>query len=311
MNTRERYARNTAIITAYNDGVPATDIAATHGITTATVYHVVREAREEGAPIPNRTRGARKIHGDRNVVIVDRYQSGETLEAIGNDYGLSRERIRQIIRKHGVATYNRNRSVVAYRAWVDTHGDEINATFSATRSINATCAAHPEVPTAWVRRFLRPRAGESIHGRTAVAKVWTDEGIFTALRAAAVDGIVTTTGYARWRRSGATIDGRIPPTTSLITWRFGSWKQAAEAAGLSIGRTSRTNYERQWTRDDALTAVTKFVHDADTRGIRPTYARYDAWVSENPGHPSGAYLRHLTGASWSEILMEAIAAKAA
>lgn len=309
MNTSERYARNTAIIDAYNEGISATEIAERHGVTTATIYHVVREARLEGAPIAARTRGARKNQTDRNALIVDRYRSGETLEAIGNDYGLSRERIRQIVRKHGVETYNR--SVLAYRTWVDSNGEQVNATFSATRSINATCAAHPEVPAAWVRRLLRPRAHESVHGRSAVAKVWTDNEIFAALRSASINGVVTTTGYARWRRSGATVEGRTPPTTSLITWRFGSWKQAAQAAGLSIGRTSRPHYERQWTREDALTAVCAFIADAHERGIRPTYAGYDAWVSENPGNPSGAYLRHLTGSSWSEILMEALANKAA
>lgn len=39
---------------------------------------------------------------DRDVVIKRRYLDGETLQSIGNDFGITRERVRQILRKIGV-----------------------------------------------------------------------------------------------------------------------------------------------------------------------------------------------------------------
>jgi transposase len=304
MNTSERFLRNTQMVTAYNDGISADQIAEEHGVTPATVYHVIREARLNGTTIVTHNRGRRpSTNADRDSAIVDAYRGGRTLESIGNDYGLSRERVRQIVKRSGLETYGR--TVSAYRRWVENHGEEINASFTKSRSVAATVAAHPEFPVAWIRRILRPRSGESIHGRPPSVKVWSDDEIFAALAAAAVDGVVTTTLYTRWRRDGGLIEGRTPPTSTLITWRFGSWRNAVERAGLQIGRTSRTEYTRQWTRDDAINAVASFIADARTRGLRPTYALYDAWASENPGNPSGAYLRHLTNNSWTEIVMEA------
>jgi transposase len=310
MNTRERFARNNNMIAAYNNGTPVTDIAAHHDVTTATVYGVLRDARSEGVEIAPRHKGGRKVSlSERNSDIVARYTAGATLETIGREYEISRERVRQIVKKAGVGTYGR--SVAARRRWEAEHGDTINATFTRTRSVAATINAHPDVPAVWIKRLLRPRSHESVHARATAPKIWSDTEIFAALNAAATDGIVTTTTYARWRRNGGNIDGRTPPTSTLITWRFGSWRTAVERAGLQIGRTSRNNYARTWTRDDALHAVSQFVIDAHARGIRPTYARYDAWVIDNPGNPSGAYLRHLTGNSWSEILMEALDTTAA
>lgn len=308
MNTRDRYIRNLKIVDAYNEGTPAEAIAERFSVTAATVYHVLREAKEEGIALSPRRSGRRPGNTERNTQIADAYRSGRTLESIGAEYGLSRERVRQIVKKSGIETYGR--SVTAYRRWSEEHGPEVNDTFSRIRSINGTIAAHPDVPHAWIKRLLRPRAHESVAGRQPTAKIWADADIFRALRAASTEGVVTTTSYAQWRNQGNTIDDRIPPTATLITWRFGSWRSAVEQAGLTTGRTSRSEYTRRWTRDDALAAVRRFADEASARNLRPTYARYDAWVSENPNNPSGAYLRHLTGCNWSEILMEAINVRA-
>jgi Mor family transcriptional regulator len=308
MNTRERFTRNNRIVEQYNTGMTADAIAEANNVTAATVYHILREAREIGGVTIRRQVGRRPTNQERNAEIVSLYKEGRTLEAIGGQYNLSRERVRQIVKRSGIETYGK--SVSAYRRWVSTQGEEVNATFTRTRSVADTIAAHPEVPHAWVKRLLRPRHHESIRGRRPSPKIWEDQSIFAALHAASRDGIVTAASYSRWRREGNTIDGRTPPTSTLITWRFGSWRDAVEKAGLQAGRSSRSTYERTWTRDDAIAAVRRYIAEATERGVRPTYAHYDAWVSENPGHPSGAYLRHLTNQSWSELLIDALRAAA-
>lgn len=310
MNTRERYERNNNIVADYNQGINVSEIAKKYGVTPATIHTVIRNARHDGTTIITRHPGrpSDAINTDRDRDIIARYQAGATLAAVAEIYGITRERVRQIVQRAGVST--QDRAIIAYRNWVIEHGPTIDTTFTQTRSIQATIAAHPEVPANRVRRYLRPRAHESVQGRHPSPRTWSDADIHAALRAAAVDGTVTSTGYTRWRAEGGTIDGRTPPNTTLITWRFGSWRNAAQAAGLAVGRSGRTGYNRHWTRDEAIDAVSRFVHETHQHGMRPTYGRYETWVTNNPGNPSGPYLRHLTGNTWSEILMEILSKKA-
>jgi hypothetical protein len=55
-----------------------------------------RAAAERAARLEARIEDYRH---ERNEAIVERYAAGETLEAIGTDYGLSRERVRQIAKR--------------------------------------------------------------------------------------------------------------------------------------------------------------------------------------------------------------------
>lgn len=304
MNTWERFTRNQQIIDAYNTGIEVRLIAEQHNISTATVHQVVRQAKT-ATEVADRPRGRRPVNAERDRLIVEAYNTGRTLASIGEEHGMSRERVRQIVQRSGIKVMY-TRSLTAYTQWAEQHGNTVNETFSTTRSITATIHRHPEVPAAWVRRFLRPRAHESVVGRPTTNKVWQDEDIIQALRAAAVDGVISANRYSRWRNEGHTIGDRKPPTTTLITWRFGSWANAVTKAGLQAGESWRSKYPRQWTEEDALKAVTTFVTEAHSRNLRPTYARYDAWLSANPGHPSAVYLRQITGKSWSEIVMDAL-----
>ncbi|MFB2572705.1 sigma factor-like helix-turn-helix DNA-binding protein [Micrococcus sp. IITD107] len=70
-------------------------------------------------------RAPRQPMPDRDIRIVERYAGGETLESIGNSYGITRERVRQIVKKVGgtSADESRKRRVdqreIAYRQRLD------------------------------------------------------------------------------------------------------------------------------------------------------------------------------------------------
>lgn len=55
----------------------------------------------------------RIILSDEHESIADRYRNGETLQQIGRDYGVSRERIRQIVTKQGCNSFSGGASVRA------------------------------------------------------------------------------------------------------------------------------------------------------------------------------------------------------
>jgi hypothetical protein len=45
----------------------------------------------------------------REMVFAERYLAGDTYQRIANDHGLSRERVRQILRSHGVPSFGRRK----------------------------------------------------------------------------------------------------------------------------------------------------------------------------------------------------------
>lgn len=51
-----------------------------------------------------------RTHPERDVEIVRRYQAGETLEGLGLAFGISRERVRQILVREGCAERHRGRA---------------------------------------------------------------------------------------------------------------------------------------------------------------------------------------------------------
>jgi hypothetical protein len=110
-----------------------------------------------------RSRGIRSERSDyrfdRNAQIAKRVREGETLQAIGNDYGLTRERIRQIsLKKNGVTKMVLNRERNAKKAI-----DRINAEASVAMEIAIYNNLRCELCGAW-----NIRAGRSAFKRDGV-----------------------------------------------------------------------------------------------------------------------------------------------
>jgi hypothetical protein len=71
-----------------------------HGVCTVTARRLIMLAGGKMRPRGNPQRGLRDM--ERAAVMARRYLSGETLAAIGQDYDLTRERVRQILARMGV-----------------------------------------------------------------------------------------------------------------------------------------------------------------------------------------------------------------
>lgn len=306
MNTAERYERNKAVISHYNNEERINDIATTFGITMATVMNIVREGRDMGV-VTRGPRSRRTNNTERDAGIVQAYNAGDSMEKIGENYKLSRERVRQILGYSGVKSrsmkeYFNN----AYSTWTEQHGTEVTEVFEKTRSISKTIEELSDYSEVWVRRFLADRRNETVRTHGA-ERFWTNERIISSLQSASVDGVLTIPRYAKWRISGATTEGKIPPTHTLIVWRFGTWNDALAAAGLRTSeRKNHRIYSRSWSADDAIIAVKTYTHQSLRENVRPTLAGYEKWCHENPGNPSGSYLRYLTGKPWADVLREAL-----
>lgn len=127
MNHKNIAKRNAKIVAELKRGDSAKDVANRHGLNYQTIYHIAKSSGAfPGGLIAYRKEETKRIIAgtetefslsatvvqiaERNAEIVNRYATGETLEQIGQDYGITRERVRQIIAK---ATGNR--AVVSQR----------------------------------------------------------------------------------------------------------------------------------------------------------------------------------------------------
>lgn len=291
------------IIDRYNNYEKVFDIAKDLDVSMATVSNVVRKGREQGIIMRTpRSRAQTVGLDDRNARIIEMYNSGSTLEAIGEYFDITREGVRQILKKAGVQRrVGGERRSFSHDRIMAQNGPQIDALFDKYRSLPKVLEEMKGsgVPYRWIREYLAPRRNEAVKTQH-VEKLWSDETLLSILRmASGGKGTVTSNSYEKWRET-ALIDGKRPPTHAVIAWRFGSWRNALNAAGLA-DRPAYREYSRRWTKEDAFKAVADYVAEAEAEGKRGTFNGYDAW-SRTRNVPSGAYLRILTGMTWSQIM---------
>lgn len=239
----------------------------------------------------------------RNQIIAKRAEEGEDLTAIGLDYEMSRERVRQIVEKTTTKTNDEIREARKQRR------EQARAEKDAARDahIRQVAEAHPEATLhalvdlsghslAEVRAALdwteRERRADQQH-YTSVA----DEVIFAELRrVAALDGGEPLTGkfYDEHRTGGL--------SHARLLQRFETWTAACTAAGVTPrGPNPGRTYQRRWTAEDMVGWVWRYLSSAEA----PSYARFDQWLRTQPEAPSAQTIRNTVG-SWVEMKRRAI-----
>lgn len=302
--------RNQGIIADYNSRMKLAEIAKKYGVHEQTVLTVVRKARSTGAVVREPSVKHAGASPDRNDKIVEMYNSGATLDLIGEYFSLTRERVRQILRSRGIERRNiaqhydaiRERTLTQYGPMIDAAFDEIRSVSKVVERLKVTA---PNIPARWIYKHLEPRRHESVRTYSS-SKIWSDEDLLHVLRqASAGKGSISIPAYMKWREISMVGD-RKPPTVSVFCWRFGSWRNATSAAGLA-SRTAFRTYSRRWSPEDTIEAVARYVrHTMETgNGARATFSGYDVWAREHRDCPSAAYVRLLTGMPWSQALRTA------
>ncbi len=98
----------TRVRAQYESGMPGAAVAADNGISLATVFKYVRQT---GGTVRSKGEIGRSVagvrDGDRAEIFRTRYLAGETLQQIADDFGITRERVRQILRKTDVPSLGR------------------------------------------------------------------------------------------------------------------------------------------------------------------------------------------------------------
>jgi Sigma-70, region 4 len=236
--------------------------------------------------------------------MVARRAEGRTLQEIGDEFGVTRERVRQILKRVGAPSAADVRRARAE----STLAEDKRLAARIDRDVRThpgstweEVALRLDIEPGLIRRLASDVARALVVG----AKVPTPDleaqraGAVEALQAAATyEFPLTIRAYAELVRAGE-IEGSSVPWLYRL---FGNWTAACHAAGVECGRT-RADYSSKWTDDDIVDFVANYLHSPGARG---TFADYGRWQhSEEVDAPSTATLRVRFG-SWTRLKLRAL-----
>lgn len=238
-------------------------------------------------------------HGaEREVEMAKQYVLGETLDAIGKDYDLTRERVRQLINLSGWKTseLRHARKVIAddeRRQKTELDRDKVLKWSYANPGVAKQNAAEQlGLPVKVVSKLLGKRSNlHSFHTARERRQNWTDNDLIEILRQFHLaTGSTVSMDFEKWSMA------RGGPSRQTPTIRFGSWSAALEKA--DIEGSYSVDRERQHSDEDLWAAVIEFF-SFDRNNY--SYDSFATWLSGSQGMPSAALIRVRLGLSWSEL----------
>jgi hypothetical protein len=250
-----------------------------------------------------------RARGRRMIIL---REQGNSLDEIALGFGVSRERVRQILREHGapdpqtVAAARRQRVEHAVAAQLPellalwragaapgSAAIALGLQVTACRNAIARAATHADRDT---RRA-------SLAGDRAIAKTYSDQDIVAAVRFVAerLGRVPTAKEYGAQAR-----ELELPSLPTVVN-RMGRWTSAVRAAGLVPAHTAAHARARRWTAERCWHAMRAVVAEL---GEIPTVVAYDRHAAGRRDLPSSATLRNRLG-RWSQITSRLIAERRA
>jgi len=206
------------------------------------------------------------------------YRAGSSLRAVGVEFGISAERVRQLFRNYGLRTRTHQESQALLKAEHERRKtDETEKSDKTFRH-----------PSDWIE------------------KRYSDEELLEVLRETsdALGGILTTHVYNEYAEGRTFPDGRPWPSHQTHFHRFGSWRQSLLSAGLAANPSSAISGQRIFDRGQCVDAIR---HAGRELGHPPSLKEYEALARGSKGGlPSAATVRNRCG-SWSAAVRLAFA----
>ncbi len=246
----------------------------------------------------------------RDLLMIALAEDGMTLNEIGAQFNVTRERVRQILKTFGVST----RSIKQQRDV----SDGINQTI-LIQTVHSWIMAHPgcrisEVATALeINELDVLRLCPKVTQRFLIGigrkvdperyRTFTRQQILEAIRKAfelrnpsmsmySVSELRPLSGpYYERLRNQRTIFG---PSLARILQVFGTWKEACEEAGVTYISSVRDLYEIRWTNEELIDQVAEFISTTESRSAES----FDAWCRLDSSRASLGTVRNQIG-GWS------------
>ena len=228
-------------------------------------------------------------------------ERGFSLDEIAVRYGVSRERVRQILRAHGapdpeqVADARRRRAAQLAEQRVDEllalwrSGAEPRSAATALGLQAAACRSTIARFATDVDKAARRASLSDSRG----TQTYSERDIIVALRAVAagLGRVPSAKEYALLAR------GLELPSLPTVLNRMGGWSRAVAAAGMTPVAAPVSSRRRRWTESACWAALRSVVAEL---GEIPTVLSYERHAAGRADLPSSATLRNRLG-RWSAI----------
>jgi uncharacterized protein (DUF433 family) len=248
--------------------------------------------------------GACAAPGTRQRIVQIRTlrEAGYSLDEIAARFGITRERVRQILRAHGapdaelVADARRRRAALLAEERID----ELLALWrsgagpgSAASALGLRASACRTTIARFATDVDKAARRASLSGARG-AQTYSERDIIVALRAVAagLGRVPSAKEYTLLAR------GLELPSLPTVLNRMGGWTRAVEAAGMTPLAAPRTSTRlRRWTDSACWEALRRVV---DELGEIPSVLCYERHAAGRDDLPSSATLRNRLG-RWSAI----------
>lgn len=289
---------------------PRPELASVHSLLPRSAARPrTASPRDAARGTPGTPRGvaAPRPRSSRDVEIITLRRDGLTLDQIGRRFGITRERVRQILRAGGVAIESAAATRRAQRLEAARGvSAELVAGFRAGRQTNdlaralgvSSPAAH-EVIRASVTQADRVERRRRLSGNRTNDHLYTVADLTRAVREVSerIGGVPSSKDYA----DHAPLLGL--PSLPTLSNRFGGWGEAVRAAGMVPHRSNRPNYTRRWTEERCWEALKNLVAEL---GEAPTAQQYEVLASADDELPSLATVRIRLG-RWADVAARLVA----
>ena len=257
----------------------------------------------KGEPFPAAKTSSERA--DRAKKMLEFRETGATLEEVGDRFGLTRERARQILKEMNapspselaarkrVAKESRDNEVL-----VEVEEDLRVHPATTVEETALRLGIEPKVlrallPVEIKFRFLS-RTPKKTHTRR-----WSRYEIIEAIQqAGTMEFPLSSNAYANLLEQRL-VSG---PSVPRIWQEFGSWSAACDEAGVESFAHGPSGFGRRWSDEEMLVMVRTYV---DEEVVRPTAARYDQWARKHADAPSLATIRNRLGL-WSAVVRKAL-----
>lgn len=243
-----------------------------------------------------------EVSPDRAAAMYRIYVAGATLQEVGDRFGISRERVRQVFREAGLSTRSPAEAGAMRRArQIREMNDEIYAAFSESKDLDDVIY-RVNAPRSVITAVIDTHFSKAARSRRkTVPQKYSDRELIDCLKqaSASLGGVITTADYTGFARERRFDDGRPWPTHQTHFKRFGSWRHALEAAGLRSNPSSAISGQVLFTQAHCVDALRAAKREL---GKLPTAAEYEHLARASGGAlPSLATVRNRCG-TWSEAL---------
>lgn len=259
---------------------------------------VIEAAAFGGSPSPDIASNPTLM---RDFEILSRRFRGETLDTIGEIFGLTRERARQIIKTRGGSELDNYKQLIAANE-KKVRDDEVQRLCSyivnkpgidweeVLEDFPNTSLDKKDLPLQ-TAKLVRAVRKSSLQGE----RLWTDKEVFLAIAEAGSYYFPLGKSNYDFLLSKGAIKG---PSSSSIMVRYRSWSNACDLAGVECF-TPKTHYSKSWSDNELTQFVVSFIlSDSESTSM----GQYDQWrLSQVNETPSSALIR-ITFDGWSDTL---------